>query len=276
MHLTPARQRLLTGLCLLAALAALVATGGWPLRLAAALIAALAMWEFMRLYWPDRDFMPRKVLGLAGSVLIVLAEAGGPLWTLAALIFCCLAVFLAFLFNFGSGNAKARLGHYGPLLHGFIYIPLMLQLALSLAPAEQCLVMLAAIATDTGGYYAGTAFGRHKIWPMVSPKKSWEGFCGGLLLCLLCLPLLGLTAQAMAWEMLRLPGWAWLLAAFILNLAALFGDFFESALKRSLNVKDSGALLPGHGGVLDRIDSTLFVIPAYMLIRLGAGLIAGP
>ncbi|MDL2207978.1 phosphatidate cytidylyltransferase [Desulfovibrio sp. OttesenSCG-928-M14] len=275
MHFTPTQQRLTTGFGLLVALALFITLGGWPLRLAVALVAALSMHEFLELYWPGRVYIGRKVLGIALAMLIVLSQALDPLCILAVLCLAAAAVFLVFLFDYGNGNTEAKLGHYSPLLHGFLYIPLVLQLALYLSPAEQCLVMIAAIATDTGGYYVGTRFGRHKIWTLVSPKKSWEGLFGGLALCLVAIPLLGLIGQAMEWNMLRLPAWGWLLTALILNLAALLGDFFESALKRSLNIKDSGTLLPGHGGLLDRLDSLLFALPVFMIIRLAANLLQG-
>lgn len=275
MNISSSKQRLVTGLALVAALAVFLTLGGWPLRLVLALVAALAMREFLDMYWPGKIFTARKLLGMLCAALIVLSQALDPLWTLTVAALTGVAVFSFFLHNYGSGNEEARLGHYGPLLHGLVYIPLVLHLAMYLAPAEQCLALLASVATDTGGYYAGTLFGKHKLWPGVSPKKSWEGYFGGLALCLVCIPLLGLVGQAMGWSMPHLPVWAWLVTALVLNLAALFGDFFESALKRSLKVKDSGTLLPGHGGVLDRIDSLLFVLPVFMLIRLVARLLQG-
>jgi phosphatidate cytidylyltransferase len=121
----------------------------------------------------------------------------------------------------------------------------------------------------------GMRHGRHKIWPLVSPKKSWEGYFGGMLLCVLACTVLGLAAEALDWRMIRLPLWGWVLLALGLNMAALFGDFFESALKRSLDVKDSGTILPGHGGMLDRIDSLLFVLPVFMFLRLAIRILKG-
>lgn len=270
MKLSSSQQRVVTGLTLVAVLAAVLAAGGWTMRLAMVLVACLGLFEFFNLYWPGVH-TGRKIAGILLGACIVLSQALGPLWTVTVTALVLPAAGLLFLFNYGRGNPEARLGHYAPLIHGLLYIPVILQLGLYLSPAEQCLALLAAIATDTGGYYAGTSFGKHKIWPSVSPKKSWEGFFGGLVLCVLVCTLLGLTGEAMAWSLPRLPWWGWLLVGTALQQAALFGDFFESALKRSLDVKDSGTILPGHGGILDRIDSILFVLPVYMLIRLAVG-----
>lgn len=275
MPLTTHQQRLITGVALLVLLISGLTLGGWPLRLLILAVSSLALYEFFSMYWPGRVYLGRKCAGLLGGALIILAQTIDPLWTLtvAALVFVGAA--LAFLFNYGTGNAQARLGHYAPLVNGLVYIPVMLQLALYLSPAEQSLVILAAVASDTGGYYAGSIWGKRKLWPSVSPKKSWAGLFGGMILCVSCCTLLGLVAQAADWRMLRLPLWAWPLAGVLLNQAAVFGDLFESALKRTLDIKDSGTLLPGHGGMLDRIDSLLFVLPIYMMLRLGVRILQG-
>lgn len=274
MSAPPTAKRVPTGLALAAALTALIWAGGWPLRLGVLLVSCLGLHEFYAMRWPDGRAALKRA-GLALGALIVLSQAVDCLWTLA-LAACVLPLAgLFFLFSYGRGNEEATLEDAAPLALGVLYIPFVLQLALYLSPAEQILVILAAVATDTGGYYAGTLFGKRKLWPAVSPKKTWEGFWGGCLLCVLVCALLPQLAYAQGWSLPRLPLWSWILAGLALNQAALFGDFFESALKRSLGVKDSGNLLPGHGGILDRIDSLLFTLPLYMLLRLAARMLQG-
>ena len=118
---------------------------------------------------------------------------------------------------------------------------------------------------DTGAYYIGRRFGRHKLAPLVSPGKSWEGaaasLASGVLFGVIYLPL-------------AIRGTTWLSAALFAisaNVAGQIGDLAESAIKRSARVKDSGSLLPGHGGMLDRLDSTMFALPVlYALLMLRA------
>ncbi|MBN1107504.1 MAG: phosphatidate cytidylyltransferase [Bacteroidales bacterium] len=117
---------------------------------------------------------------------------------------------------------------------------------------------------DSAAYLAGTTFGRHRLMERISPKKSWEGFLGGLLFSI-----------AIAWF---LSGWfgvvdrnRWLIIAVIIPVAGTFGDLFESMLKRSLGVKDSGTIMPGHGGFLDRFDSAVFSFPFVLLFVLFFG-----
>ncbi len=115
---------------------------------------------------------------------------------------------------------------------------------------------------DTGAYCTGSLLGRHKMFPRVSPKKSWEGFAGGLLFCV--------AAAVGAW-CFGIQGWdlwQWLVAGAVACAASTYGDLFESLLKRNAGIKDSGNLIPGHGGILDRIDSLLMVAPAFMLLVL--------
>lgn len=270
MALSSHYKRVITALVLMLLLATGISAGGWVLRLLVLAAACPALYEFFAMALPrGRAPLLRYGAVILGG-LLVLSQAGGPMWTLALICLALLALGLLFLFEFGLGNAEARLDAYAPYMFAFLYIPLSLQLALYLSPAEQCLVLLSAIATDTGGYYAGSLWGRKKLWPTVSPKKTWMGFFGGMGLCLCVCAAVALIGKSQNWPLPELPLWGWLIIGLLLNQASLFGDFFESALKRTLGVKDSGNLLPGHGGVLDRIDSILFVLPVYTAARLFA------
>lgn len=115
---------------------------------------------------------------------------------------------------------------------------------------------------DTGAYVVGSMIGKRKLFERISPKKSWEGFFGGLLLALL-------ASQAFAWYAPEISRLNWLGLALTVVLFGTWGDLIESLLKRTLGVKDSGHVLPGHGGMLDRFDSVLLAIPAsYIYIEL--------
>ena len=129
------------------------------------------------------------------------------------------------------------------------------------------LVALAIVwAGDTGAYFAGRAFGKHKLAPRISPNKTVEGLLGGMACALLAASLLGWFAGATMAQQPLLLGVA--LAAF---LASVVGDLFESLLKRHIGVKDSGDILPGHGGILDRIDAVLAALPVFALGKLWLG-----
>jgi phosphatidate cytidylyltransferase len=118
-------------------------------------------------------------------------------------------------------------------------------------------------AADSGAYFAGRAFGKHKLSPHVSPNKTWEGFVGGQLAACLVLWLVLLTRGV---ELTLVQGLLATLGVLLLASASVVGDLFESMLKREAGVKDSGTLLPGHGGVLDRIDSLTAALPVYAVL----------
>jgi phosphatidate cytidylyltransferase len=125
-------------------------------------------------------------------------------------------------------------------------------------------VALALVGTwisDTGAYWLGSRFGRHKLAPDISPHKSWEGVWGGLITGLI-------TVWAIARFALYLPHWQGAVLGLVLVAAATLGDLAESVIKRQAGVKDSGNLIPGHGGMLDRVDSLLFVAPAVYYVAL--------
>ncbi len=119
---------------------------------------------------------------------------------------------------------------------------------------------------DTMAYFIGRLLGRHKLWPRISPKKTWEGVAGGTVGAIIAGLAFGLWLVAIPW-------WQGLLLGVLVAVAAPFGDLAESLFKRLANVKDSSQLIPGHGGMLDRLDSLLFVFPVVTYFAL---LVAGP
>ncbi|MBQ4917299.1 MAG: phosphatidate cytidylyltransferase [Muribaculaceae bacterium] len=115
---------------------------------------------------------------------------------------------------------------------------------------------------DTGAYCVGTLIGKHRLFERISPKKSWEGFWGGLILCVIS------GAAIATWLNSYFNGpqlYGWIVLAAIVSIFSTWGDLCESLIKRSIGVKDSGKILPGHGGILDRIDSLLLVSPTALL-----------
>ena len=115
-----------------------------------------------------------------------------------------------------------------------------------------CILIL--LASDTGAYFAGTRFGKTKLFERVSPKKSWEGFIGGAFSALI-------VAFVISNYFLVLEDWKWLVIAGIIIIAGTYGDLIESLFKRSIEIKDSGSVLPGHGGFMDRFDGLLLSAP---------------
>jgi len=144
-------------------------------------------------------------------------------------------------------------------------------LALLALPPKLALLTLGLVwIADTGAYLAGTTFGRHKLAPKISPGKTWEGVAGGAvgsliyaMICVVFSPDLGGRVEGVIW----VPFAAGALALFALSV---IGDLFKSVLKRQAGVKDSGKLLPGHGGVLDRIDSATATLPLALLLLMAA------
>lgn len=154
------------------------------------------------------------------------------------------------------------------LVAGFVqvYVALMAALALVLLRQDQgefwlLTIIATAVACDTGAYASGLAFGRHPMAPRISPKKTWEGFAGATVAALL-------AATLMAVLLLHLPWWCGLIIGAATLVSATLGDLGESMIKRDLGIKDMSSWLPGHGGVLDRLDSLLLSMPAGVALFL--------
>jgi len=149
----------------------------------------------------------------------------------------------------------------GKIVFGLLYIclPLGLLIFIDKHPRGNIWIfflLFVIFMTDTGAFYFGRIFGKHKLYPSVSPGKTWEGAIGGFLSSLLAVLIFSYF-----FPVYRLNVFIWILAA-SLSILSQVGDLAESLLKRNHGVKDSGKILPGHGGVLDRIDGLLFAIPA--------------
>jgi phosphatidate cytidylyltransferase len=160
-------------------------------------------------------------------------------------------------------SASVFLLGYISLMGGFA----ILMLAAPDGPWRIVVFILLTIGNDIGGYATGVLFGRHPIAPQVSPKKSWEGFAGSLVVqCLI-----GVAAFIWVFDA---PWWQGLIMGAVLTVTATAGDFVESAIKRDIGVKDMGSFLPGHGGIMDRLDSLVvnaFAAWALFALFLGQG-----
>jgi len=251
------RTRWITALVGLPLLAACIWLGGWYLFAVVLAVSLAGLWEFFGLF-PGVPVSPIRAASLLlGAVMVWLGFRFGPLAALAVVL---AAFWLEELLRIAAKGMPAR----WLLMASLIYVPGSLQFVTRFGPGETALVFAAVMATDTGAYYAGHLLGGPKIWPSVSPKKTWAGSLGGLAATVAVCLIVGA-----AWGKASLTDFV--LLGIALSIAAQMGDFMESALKRAADVKDSGALLPGHGGVLDRIDGLLPAILVYALARAWAG-----
>lgn len=239
-----------------------------PFALAAALLGVYELSRALRASGRRVDVVPQLI---AATVLVLSAYFAEP-WLWWVVLFVAVAFVIVWRL---IGQMIVKDGRtYGEVLAdavigGFvqIYVPFLTGLALILLGQEggQWWVLgfiAIAVAVDTGAYAAGVAFGRHPMAPRISPKKTWEGFAGAVLASLAVGVLLALF-------LLDLPWWAGLIFGAAILLTATLGDLGESMLKRDLGIKDMSSWLPGHGGLLDRLDSILpSTIPALGLYFL--------
>ncbi|HEU5351695.1 MAG TPA: phosphatidate cytidylyltransferase [Terracidiphilus sp.] len=262
-------KRVLTALILAPAVLALVFVGPkWLISLAVAVVAVLAGWEYLGLAEQCGARPPR----VAASVALVLFFAGNFEWpdlTLSIFGALCLALVVYCVFRSPVERvlADASAAVFAMLYVGLALLALPMLRDLSNGPSLVVFLLCAVWSGDIAALYVGRMWGRHRMAPSLSPKKTWEGAVASVLGSVAVTGgLLELSALLAHGNFTRLSfvdaawGW-WLGMAAVVNVAAQVGDLAESALKRSAGVKDSGTLLPGHGGVLDRIDALLLAAP---------------
>ena len=218
----------------------------------------LANWEFSNLVSTHRIYPLRRITDAVAAVYLFWTTQCIATEGLGATIYLLpYAAFLLYsLVRSLYSERELMPGDLAKVIFGQIYTGGFLSIAHLLHGSQMSsgysLLFLAFIAiwvNDSGAYLAGSQLGRHKLFPSLSPNKSWEGFVGGFIATVL------VSYFLMEGSLLGLVYGA------VISVAATWGDLFESMLKRKAGVKDSGKVIPGHGGILDRIDSLLFVLP---------------
>ncbi len=225
-----------------------------------AAVVGMALWEFGRALGVRGIQIALVPIGAGGALILALAYWQGSRDALAALA----VTFIAVLGWRLPGGAAGYLRDVTAGILALIYLPTMaafvaLMLAQPHGAHRALLFAILAVCSDTGGYFAGILFGRHLMAPSISPKKTWEGLAGAGIGCL--------AAGALGMTYL-LPGtvWSGLVLGAAAVAAATLGDLVESMIKRDLDIKDMGSILPGHGGAFDRIDALLIVAPVAWLL----------
>ena len=239
----------------------------WLFGVVVIIALAVAMREMVQAF-ASRDIKIARVPAYLAVVLLpTVAYLAGPIWQLVA---TGAVLLLAMLWRIRRGvdgyvrdiTASFFVIAYLPFMAGF----LMLTLAADDGPWRVVVFILLTISNDIGGYFAGIFYGKHPIAASISPKKSWEGFAGSVLMQ-------GIVGALSFMFLLDAPWWQGVIAGLVLTVTATGGDFAESAIKRDLGIKDMGSFLPGHGGMMDRLDSLIpnaFASWAIFTVFLGA------
>ena len=269
-------KRILTAIVLILAVFALIFFGQlWMITLATAIVAELATYEYLKLAAVGAESHGAQLripiwwmaLGTALAFVVTLTgfpvEAQLPVLSALTLVLFAWNGFRAPLIQVLPDTAQG--------LFGLIWIAYPLTLIPLLwkkedGPALVVFLMVCVWAGDIAALYIGRAIGKHKLSPRLSPGKTWEGTIASIIGSILAAALVVwigdlLTARGNLILHITEPLWQTLLLAGILNIAAQLGDLLESAVKRGAGVKDSGTMLPGHGGILDRIDALLLATP---------------
>lgn len=261
-------KRLLTAIIVLPFLIAsiLISWLWWLFVLLAAASMVLALWEFYLLA-KKLQLKPDPVPGfVAGAALITISlQAKEP--AIVFLLFLLVIIVLVIATLIGAMLRGApfdkMIGSSGATILGVLYIALLgthlVLIRMGFEPALSAHLLsfffLVLMGSDAGAYYVGRALGKHKLAPSISPGKTWEGAIGGIVSAL------ALATLAHFWFFRELPlKWA-LPLGLVMCVVGILGDLVESALKRSASAKDAANILPGHGGLLDRLDSLLFNAP---------------
>ncbi len=262
--------RTLTGILYLAVFISALLTGKYTFAALFLAINLIALWEFYHIVM-HMGFQPQRYPGvIIGAVMFLIGflicSMGQPLTFMLFIIPLIIFIFILELYR----NHSHPLANISFTLLGILYISLPVTLTNRLAfffEGEYTYRIILGFfillwINDVFAYIFGISFGKHKLFEKISPKKTWEGFYGGTIMTLISAYFLGIP-------FFLIDKTDWIIIGLIISVAGVLGDLVESLFKRNAGLKDSGKLLPGHGGMLDRIDSVLFSVPlvvAYLLL----------
>lgn len=259
--------RLCSGAVYVALNVAALVLGTVPTACVMALTAGVCCWEFFRLMRTDAK-TPNQFLGIAFAVAMPFVALVNIVYIVPLVVLMVMLLGLWYVVN-----QRARITDVAITVFGAIYTGMTLSTIVAIRGSEHldavgatvlCVgIMMSVWGNDSFAYLVGSKFGKHKMVPKISPKKSWEGLFGGI------------AGSVLIWcAMMLVPptGVTWhvaLVGGLVCGVAGVIGDLVESRIKRGAGVKDSGNLIPGHGGLLDRSDSMLFVsVAAYFILRM--------
>ncbi|HJV46710.1 MAG TPA: phosphatidate cytidylyltransferase [Bacillota bacterium] len=256
------KKRLITGIIGGAFFLTLVFTGGIGFGILLFFIALIGYYEWLRMNSIHIGSI-QSLVGLLFTLLYFLPSSvmlGG-----IKVDYIMMELLLLLTIMVLSKN-KAPIQEMAYIFIGSVYIGVSLHYMFETRMLENGLILTLAIlagiwATDSAAYFVGRAIGKHKLWPTISPKKTIEGSLGGILVAILVILCFSLFGNQISFSLACILGLS-------VSISGQVGDLVESAVKRTLGVKDSGQILPGHGGVLDRFDSLLFVYPVLHLLSL--------
>jgi len=265
-------QRAITGTIFVVVLVGAILLGGWYMHITFGLVVFLGLLEFYKLF-EKTETQPQKwvgtIFGTAIYFLSILMYYHGKDYGIP-LVGCSLVMFLVFCLIELFKTGKRPFESIATTLAGIIYvvIPFALLNFISFSfsfigetynfwPVLSIFILI--WCNDTFAYLTGRLIGKHKLFERISPKKTWEGFFGGVVFALIAGILLAYFQQESYIK--------FIVYASVASVIGTLGDLVQSMLKRSVNVKDSGTILPGHGGILDRFDAVLFVVPVIFFLE---------
>lgn len=270
MNLSKLLQRTTSGIiyCLLIALCAIWGEHG--ILLLAILLSILAVIEFSKISnLNKRQSIATLILDIVGVVSLCFGFLLYPLIIWLAII---LFRFIEELY-INSYNPIKNLAH-SMMSQIYIGVPMGLMTAIGWLYNPMIILGIFVLIwiNDTGAFIVGCSIGKHKLFERISPKKTWEGFIGGMIFCIAGAVIFNYYCSSFfGMDIFRPNVWIWIGLAVIVSIFGTWGDLVESMIKRNLNIKDSGHMIPGHGGILDRIDSLLLALPAVFIYFLLIG-----
>lgn len=256
--------RTISGIIYCGIIVGCILLGEYGVLVLSCLLAVTACLEFSKIdHELNTNTIPVLLLDMAGCVALSLAFLGFPLiiWV---------GIMIARMIEELYINSDKHLRNLAFSMMSQIYIGVPMGLLSGIAFILHPMLVLAIFIfiwiNDTGAFLVGCTIGKHRLFERVSPKKSWEGFFGGLIFTVIAAICFSLwCSDFFGMNTFRAGIWEWIGFALVVSVFGTFGDLVESLLKRSLNIKDSGHIIPGHGGILDRIDSLLLAVPAAVI-----------
>lgn len=264
MNIKKLLTRSISGLVYIGVIVAGILTGHIGVAVLGIVLGVLATIEFEKICGDTSiSTLPSLVLDILGVISLALTPLFPELWlSIWLLIYICRLICALYI---KSDSPLNRIAH-SFLIQLYIGLPMCLMGLLSDFIGSTYIILLVFIyiwINDTGAFLVGSMIGKHKLFPRLSPKKSWEGFWGGMILNIfISIAFYYFIPNGFGFEG---TFWIYIGLAIVCSVFATWGDLIESMIKRELNIKDSGNLIPGHGGILDRIDSFLLVMPTVFL-----------